>query len=96
MEVLWGGEANMTYFKAGINLEEIYHLHNELRKNPIHYSEYCKTLPSTFDYVRQAIYTAHFTQLNKFSENRVFGSKTVCDFAVSPTCFTFNTLYSVP
>jgi hypothetical protein len=41
-------------------------------------------------------YTAHFTQLNKFSENNIFGSKTVCDTAVSPTCYTFNTLYSVP
>jgi hypothetical protein len=38
-------------------------------------------------------YTAHFTQLNKFSENNVFGCKTVCDTALSPTCYTFNTLF---
>jgi len=40
--------------------------------------------------------TAHFTHLNKFSENNICGRKTVCDTAVSPTCYTFNTLYSVP
>ena len=34
-------------------------------------------------------YTAYFTQLNKFSENNVFGSKTVFDTADSPTCYTF-------
>jgi hypothetical protein len=55
MEVVWGGEANITYFKTGINEEECYHLHNELRKNPNQCSEYCRTLHSTFDYTQQAI-----------------------------------------
>jgi hypothetical protein len=50
MEVVGGGEANMTYFKAGINSEEFYHLHNELRKDTTQCSEYCRTLPSTFNY----------------------------------------------
>jgi len=39
--------------------------------------------------------TAHFTHLNKFSENSIRGRKTVCDTEVSPTCYTFKTLYSV-
>jgi hypothetical protein len=55
MEVVWRGEANMTYFKAGINYEEFYHFHNELRKDPTQCSEYCRKLPSTFDYIVQAI-----------------------------------------
>jgi hypothetical protein len=78
MEVVWGGEANVTYFKAGINKEEFYHFHNELRKNPTQCSEYCRTLPSIFDYIEQAVqhiiysrlystlytagYTAHYIQ----------------------------------
>jgi hypothetical protein len=62
-------------------------------------------LHSTFHYIQQATqhislytagYTAHFTQLNKFSENNIFGRKTVCDTALSPTCYTFNALHSVP
>jgi len=40
--------------------------------------------------------TAHFTQLNKFSENSIFGGNTVCDTVLSPTCYTLNTLYSFP
>ena len=40
--------------------------------------------------------TAYFTHLNKFSENNIRGRKTVCDTEVSPTCYTFNTFYSVP
>jgi len=39
---------------------------------------------------------AHFTYLNKFSENNIRGRKSVCDPEVSATRFTFNTHYSVP
>jgi hypothetical protein len=32
--------------------------------------------------------TAHFTQLNKFSKNSIFGRKIVCDTALNPTYLT--------
>jgi hypothetical protein len=45
----------MIYFKAGVSKEEFYHLHNELRKSPTQCSEYCRTLPSIFYCMQQAI-----------------------------------------
>jgi len=45
----------MTNFKAGINLGEFYCLYNELRKDSTKFFEYCRMLPSAFDYIVRAI-----------------------------------------
>jgi len=42
-------------FQSLYQLRGIYHLHNKLRKDPTQCSEYCRMLPSTFDYIEQAI-----------------------------------------
>jgi hypothetical protein len=60
------------------------------------FCEYCRMSPSVFDYVVQGYTTAHFTHINKFSENNILGRKTVRDTEASPTFYTFNTLYSFP
>jgi len=78
-------------FKSRYQLGEFHHLCNELTKHSTK-SEYCRMLPLAFDCTYM---TAHFTQLNKFSESNIRGKKTVCDTEVSPTCFTFHLLFSL-
>jgi len=83
-------------FQSLYQLGEFQHHYNELRKISTKFFECCRMSPSTF-WLYSAGYTrAHFTQLNKFSENNICGRKTVDDAEVSPTCYTFEALYSVP
>ena len=42
-------------FKSRYQLGEFHHLHNEPRKNPTEWLEYCNLLPSAVHYVVQAI-----------------------------------------
>jgi hypothetical protein len=42
-------------FKSQYQLGEFHHLHNELRKDSTKFFEYCRMLPSTFDYIVQAV-----------------------------------------
>jgi hypothetical protein len=86
------GQSKHDIFKSRYKLGEFHHLCNELRKHCTTF-KYCRMLPSTFHCTYM---TAHFTQLNKFSKNNIYGKKTVYDTEISPTCFTFNALFSVP
>ena len=42
-------------FKSRYQLGEFYHLYNELWKDSTKFFQYCRMLPSTFDYIVQAI-----------------------------------------
>jgi hypothetical protein len=79
-------------FKSRYQLGEFSHLCNELTKHFIK-SEYCRMPPLTFDCTCM---TAHFTELNKFSESNIRGKRTVCDTEVSPTCSRLTHFFQFP
>ena len=80
-------------FKSRYELGEFHHLYNELRKDPTKCFEYCNMLPSTLDYIVQAIQHTFHTAQQIFRKQYL--QKKDCDSEVSPTYNTFNTLYSV-
>ena len=80
-------------FQSRYQLGEFNHLYNELRKNSNKFFEYCRMSPLTFDYIVQAL-RQHISHISTNFQKTI--SVEDCDTAVSPTCYTFNTHYSVP
>ena len=83
-------------FQRLYQLGEFHHLYNELRKDSTKFFEYSRTMPSTFDYIVQAIGQHISHTSTHFQKKNFCGRKTVCDTEVSPKCYTLKTLYSVP
>ena len=79
-------------FKSQYHLGEFHHIYNELRKDPIDFFEYYKTLPSTFDYTVQAI-SQHNSHTSTNFHKRISALKNaVCVAVVGPTCYIFDTI----
>ena len=102
-----GRRSKYDILQSRYQLGEFLHLYNDLRKGSTKFCEYCKMSPWTFDYIVQAIRqhiwlcsagytTAHFTHLNKFSENNIRGRKTVLWHWGKSNMLHIWTLYSVP
>jgi hypothetical protein len=82
-------------FKSCYQLGEFHHLYNELRKDSTKFFEYCRMSPAAFDYRVQAI-EQHISHISTNFQKAISMEERLCDTEVSPTCYKFKTLYSVP
>ena len=91
-----GWRSKHDVLQSRYQLGEFHHLCNDLKERFHQIFRVLQNVAFSI-WLYSAGYTAvHFTHLNKFSENNIRGRKAVCDTEVSPACYTFKTICSVP